>query len=178
MKGAKQEIKESTGKCSKCHKIYPKSSLEKVGEKEVCFKCLEKIVKKEMDKSKYNPYKALNIYLLISIFSFFLIALNILFLSFPLMAEAFNDLYSPAAHTYLILMGKFVLVFIEITLLYISSSLAFMLGILILLGLIISPFFGVSAPNIDANLIIFHIIIPLVGMFGLFIGKKGLYNKN
>ncbi len=177
MKCSIHNNKEAAGKCSVCHKHFCKACLEKVGEKNICFKCLENLAKKQINKYKYSPYNSLNKYLLISIGAFAFIAVYTLFLSLPLMSEAFNDLYAPEAEAYLMLIGKFVILFIESALIYTSSSISFILGILIVIGLIVSPFIGITAPEITRGILIFHIFLPLIALIGLFAGKKGLSER-
>ncbi|MCC7552142.1 hypothetical protein KO317_00565 [Candidatus Micrarchaeota archaeon] len=175
--------RDAVGKCSICKKPFCDLCLESLGEKRVCFKCLEKVAKKQIDKSKYNPYKSLNFSLLVSIACFALIFFYMIFLSLPILPEAFTDLYSLEAKDFMVLIGKAVLIFIEILLIYLSSSIAFILGLLIVIGLIVSPFIpsfigSNIMPEITTEVVVFHIILPILCFIGLLIGKKGLSNKN
>lgn len=178
MKCHTHKNKEALAKCSVCNKPFCEICLETLGDKYICFACLEKKVKKQIEKSRYTPYKALNISLLISIGAFTLIMLYILFLSLPIMPAAFKDLYSPQAQQFLFLIGKVILLILEISLIYISSLIAFWLGILIAIGLIVSPFLGLTPPEITNEILIFNFLLPTLAFFGLLFGKKGLENKN
>ncbi len=185
MKCSIHKNKEAFAKCSVCKKPFCEACLETLGEKYICFDCLKKVAKKQIDKSKYSPYKSLNFSLLISIASFALIFLYMLFLSFPIMPDAFADLYSLEAKDFLMLVGKATLLIIEIALIYISSSIAFILGILIIIGLILSPFIEIAfpelivlTPELTNQVIVFHIILPIIAWAGLMFGKKGLSTKN
>jgi len=166
--------KDAIARCSICGKPFCEICLEKVGEKYMCFDCLEKIAKKQAKRSRFTYYKALNIPLLISIASYTLIALYILFLSLPLVPETLGDLTSFEARDFMVLIGKVVLLVIEVSLIYVSASFSFMFGMLLSLGLIASIFLGAPTIELTNEILIFYIVLPLIGLIGLIAGRKSL----
>jgi len=169
--------KEAVARCVICGKPFCSLCLEKVGEKHMCFKCLKKVAKREEKRTRAVPYKALNLSLLISIAAYSFIIIYILFLSLPLVPDTLGDLTSFEAKDFMMLVAKIILIGIEIILIYITISFAFTLGFMISIGLILSLFLKTPSPILTNEIILFYIVIPIIALFGLVAGRKGLQGR-